>query len=256
MIMSQILTISGQKGGTGKSVTAVNLAASFALFGKKTLLVDCDPQGCSTRWSGFGEKSYNCGIKSVLSVSATDVDAIKNTNSDFLDIMPAGFTLLQAALKLSKNPGSEKFLRLFLKDIKDEYEYIIIDPPSSYGFLSVAAMTASDYLLVCMSVHNSCLEDFHNLVKMVKYIRENYSVPLKISGFLFNRCETKEDITSFLDQQNLLNIKKMIFDNFIPEDKNIKKSIELKTPALLYDIKGKAAKAYLNFAEELHSFFN
>jgi len=159
-------------------------------------------------------------------------------------------------LKLAKNPGNEKLLRLFLKDVQDEYEYIIIDPPSSYGFLSVAAMTASDSLLVCMSTHHNCLEDFHNLLKMVKYIRANYSVPLKISGFLFNRCETKEDIASFLDQQDLLDIKQMVFDNFIPEDKNIKKSIDLKTPALLYDIKGKAAEAYLNFAEELHSFFN
>ncbi len=254
--MSQIITIAGQKGGTGKSVTAVNLAASFALFEKKTLLVDCDPQGCSTRWCGIRDKDYNCDIASVLSAKAVVAHAIKKTHLDYLDIMPAGFTLFQVALKLAKNPGNEKLLRLFLKDVQDEYEYIIIDPPSSYGFLSAAAMAASDSLLVCMSVHNNCLEDFHNLLKMVKYIRANYSVPLKIAGFLFNRCETKEDITSFLDQQDLLDIKQMVFDNFIPEDKNIKKSIDLKTPALLYDIKGKAAEAYLNFAEELHSFFN
>ena len=253
--MSQIITIAGQKGGTGKSVTAVNLAASFALFEKKTLLVDCDPQGCSTRWCGIRDKDYNCDIASVLSARATVVDAIKKTHLDYLDIMPAGFTLFQVALKLAKNPGNEKLLGLFLKDVWDKYDYIIIDQPSSYGFLNVAAMAASDSLLVCMSVHQNCLEDFHNLLNMVKYIRTNYNLPLKISGFLFNRCETKENITSFLDHQELSDIKQMVFQNFIPEDDNIKKSIDLKTSVVLYDIKSKAAEAYLNFAEELHSFF-
>ena len=174
--MGQIITIAGQKGGTGKSVTAVNLAASFALFEKKTLLVDCDPQGCSTRWCSIRDKDYSCDIASVLSARATVVNAIQKTHLDCLDIMPAGFTLFQVALKLAKHPGNEKLLRLFLKDVEDKYEYIIIDQPSSYGFLSVAAMAASDSLLVCMSVHNSCLEDFHNLLKMVKYIRANYNI--------------------------------------------------------------------------------
>lgn len=254
--MSQTITIAGQKGGTGKSVTAVNLASSFALFEKKTLLVDCDPQGCSTRWCGIKDKDYGCDIASVLSAKATVVDAIQKTHLDYLDVMPAGFTLFQVAWKLAQNPGNEKLLRLFLKDVSDKYEYIIIDQPSSYGFLSVAAMAASDSLLVCTSVNHNCLEDFHNLLKMVKYIRANYKAPLRISGFLFNRCETKEDINSFLDHQELSDIKQMIFNNFIPEDKNIKKSIDSMTPALLHDIKGKAAEAYLNFALELHSFFN
>ncbi len=254
--MSKIITIANQKGGTGKSTTAVNLAASFALMEKSTLLVDCDPQGCSTRWCGIRDKDYHCDIASVLSARATVVDAIKKTHLDYLDIMPAGFTLFQVALKLAKNPGNEKLLRLFLKDVQDKYEYIIIDQPSSYGFLSVTAMAASDSLLACMSVHHNCLEDFHNLLNMVKYIRTNYKVPLKISGFLFNRSETKEDITSFLDHQELLDIKQMVFENFIPEDDNIKNAIDFKTPVVLYDIKSKAAQAYLNFAEELNSFFN
>ena len=254
--MGKTITIAGQKGGTGKSVTAVNIAASFALFEKKTLLIDCDPQGCSTKWAGISSKDYNYDLSMVLSVRAKVVEAIVKTKLDCLDIMPAGFALFKVALKLAKNPGNEKLLRLFLKDIDHKYEYIIIDPPSSHSFLSVAAMAASDYLLVCMSVQHNCQRDFQGFLKMVKYIRENHNVPLKIAGFLFNGCKAKEDISSFLDRQNLSDIKEMVYNNFIPEDDNIQKSTDLNTPVVLYDIKSKSGAAYLNFAEELHFFFN
>ncbi len=254
--MGKIITIAGQKGGTGKSVTAVNTAASFALFEKKTLLIDCDPQGCSTKWAGLSSKAYNCDLASVLSGRAKVVEAIVKTKLDYLDLMPAGFTLFKVALKLAENPGNEKLLRLFLKDIQDKYEYIIIDPPSSHSFLSVAAMTASDFLLVCMSIQHNCQEDFHGFLKMVKYIKGNHNVSFKIAGFLFNGCRAKEDISSFLHQQNLSNIRDMVYNNYIPEDDGIKQSSRLNIPVALYDIKSKSSAAYLDFAQELHFFFN
>ncbi len=256
MVMSKIITIAGQKGGTGKSITAVNLAASLALFEKNTLLIDCDPQGCSTRWCGIQGSDYNCDIASVLSGRAKVTDAIVKTQVNYLNMMPAGFNLFQAALKLAKNPGNEKILHLFLKDVEDKYEYIIIDSPSSYSFLSVMAMTAADWLLVCMSAHHNSVEDFHCLLRLVKYIRTTHNVPLKIAGLLFNRCETKEEIRSFIENQNLSDIKQMVYDAFIPEDDNIKRSIDLKIPVALHDIKSPAAEAYLSFAKEMHFFFN
>ena len=256
MVMSKLITIAGQKGGIGKSVAAVNLAASLALFEKNTLLIDCDPQGCSTKWCGIKGLDYNCDISSVLSGRAKVTDAIVKTQLTCLDMMPAGFNLFQVALKLAKHPGNEKILRLFLKDIEDEYEYIIIDSPSSYNFLSVTAMTAADWLLVCMSVHHNSVEDFHCLLRMVKYIRTTHNVPLKIAGVFFNRSEIKEDILSFLENQNLSDIKQMVCNTFIPDDDNIKKSIDLKIPVALHDIKSPAATAYLSLAKEMHFFFN
>jgi len=256
MIMSKIITIAGQKGGTGKSATAVNLATSLALFEKNTLLIDCDPQGCSTQWCGVMDLGYNCDITSVLSGRTKFIDAVIKTQINYLDMLPAGFNLFKLALKLAKKPGNEKILRLLLKDVKDEYEYIIIDSPSSYSFLSVTAMTAADWLLVCMSVQHNSVEDFHCLLRMVKYIRTTHNVPLKIAGLLFNRCETKEDILSFIENQNLSNIKQMIYNTFIPDDDNIKRSIDLKIPIALHDIKSPAAEAYLTFAKEMHFFFN
>jgi chromosome partitioning protein len=252
--MGKTITIAGQKGGTGKSVTALNLAASLALLEKKTLLIDCDPQGCSTQWTGVSSKDYNCDLSMVLSGRAEVANAIVKTKLDYLDIIPAGFSLFQVSLKLAKNPGNEKLLRLFLKDIEDDYEYVIIDCASSHGFLSVAAMAASNFLLVCMSVKHNCDGDFHGLLKMVKYIKTHHNIPLKIAGFLFNKCRAKEDITSFLNRYSLSNIEPMVYNNFIPDDDSIQQSIDLKVPVALYNIKSKSAIAYLNFAEELHFF--
>jgi len=253
--MSKIITIAGQKGGTGKSVTSINLAASLALFEKNTLLIDCDPQGCATQWGGIKDLDYKYDITSVLSGKAVVKDAIVKTQINFLDMMPAGFNLFHAALKLAKNPGNEKMLRLFLKDVEDDYKYIIIDASSSYNFLSITAMTAADWLLVCMDINCNSVEDFHCLLRMVKYIRETHNIPLKIAGVLFNRCETKQAIFSFLENQDLTDIKQMVYNIFIPEDDSIKKSAELKIPAALHDIKSPAAQAYLSFAKELHFFF-
>ncbi len=254
--MSKVITIAGQKGGTGKSVTAVNLATSLALIEKKTLLIDCDPQGCSTKWCGVKTFDYNGDISLVLSGRAKFTDAVVKTEFQYLDIMPTEFNLFQVALKLGKNLGNEKILRLFLKDVEDEYEYIIIDSPSSYSFLSITAMTAADWLLVCMSVHHSSVEEFHCLLRMVKYIRTTHDVPLKIAGLLFNRCETKQDILSFIENQNLSDIKQLVYNTFIPRDENIKRSIDLKIPVALHDIKSPATAAYLEFAEEIDVFFN
>lgn len=254
--MSKVLTIAGQKGGTGKSVTAVNLSASLAVFEKKTLLIDCDPQGCSTSWNGIKNRKNMADIAAVLTGRAKFTDAIVMTDCEYLDILPAGFNLFQAALKLSRNPGNEKMLRLFLKDVENEYEYIIIDTPSSYNFLSLTAMTAADWLLVCMTVQQNSVEDFHMLLQMVKYIRAEHQVPLKIGGLLFNRCGEKNDIQSFLEDQDLFDLKEMVYKTIIPEDDSIKQSIDLKMPALQHDIKSPGAEAYLSFAREIHHFFN
>jgi len=219
-------------------------------------LIDCDPQGCSTEWSGIKDLDFNCDISTVLSGRARLKDAIVKTEFNHLDILPSGFNLFQVSLKLSKNPGNEKLLRLLIKEIKEEYQYIIIDAPSSYGFLSLSAICAADWLLVCMTVQDNYVTDFHSLLKLIKYVRVTHKIPLKIAGILFNRCKTKDEIAAFLKNQNLSDIKQMVYDTFIPEDENIKRTTELKVPIALYDIKSPAASAYLKVAEGLHIFFN
>ncbi len=254
--MSKVITIAGPKGGTGKSVTAVNLATSLALYERNTLLIDCDPQGCSTEWSGIKSLDYNCDISTVFSGKAGFKDAVVKTEFHYLDIMPAGFNLFPIGLKLSQKTDNEKLLRLFLKDVEDEYEFIVIDSSSSYGFLSVTAMTAADWLIVSLCPDENSVDDFHSLLRMIKYVRKSHDIPLKIAGLLFNKCRSKFQIESFLQKENLLEVKDLVYDSFIPDDENIKKAINLKMPVALQDIKSPAASAYLDFAREILCVFN
>ena len=253
--MGNVLTISGQKGGSGKSVTAVNLAVSLALYEKKVLLLDCDPQGCATEWSGAKALGYSHDLSSVFKGKTTMADAIVKTPLLFLDILPAGFGLFSVSLQLAKTITNQKILRLFLEDIESDYEYIIIDSPSSYGFLSVAALTAADWLVIAMTVQDNSVQDFQCLLKLIKYIRNTHGIPLKIAGLLFNRCQTKDEIMGFLADQNLSEASDLVYPTFIPADPAVKRSIDLNLPLALNDVKSPAASAYLSFAKEVASAF-
>ncbi|MBU1194893.1 MAG: ParA family protein [Proteobacteria bacterium] len=253
--MTKIITIAGQKGGTGKSVTAVNFAASLALLEQKTLLIDTDPQGCSTKWCGLKPSEDTSDLTSIFTGRSQVMDAVAKTQVQYMDVIPAGFDLFQAALKLSRHAGNEKILRIFLKDIQGEYEYIIIDSPSSFSFLTITAMMAADSLVVCTTSDQNTSGDFQSLLAMVKYIRHTHDISLKILGFLFNRCKILSCGKICIDDRHLFNTEQMMPDIFIPEDDTIRQSIESAVPCALYDIKSPAARAYLNFANQMHCFF-
>lgn len=254
--MSRTIGIAGQRGGTGKTVTAVNLAASLALSEKRTLLVDCDPQGTATHLCGINADELKVDLASVFTARANVEDAIVPTQLSYLDLIPSGINLFGAGMKLSRNPGNEKILRLFIKDIEDEYDYIVIDCPSSVSFMSVCAMAASQSLLVCMDEHRNSYEDFHFFLSMVKYIHSSLSVAVKVAGLLFLRCPGKASVDQFLARQGLEEVKEIVFNTVIPEDPAVRQSIEKRCFCPLYDIKSPASQAYLLFANELDSFLN
>ncbi len=253
--MSNVLTISGQRGGSGKSVTALNLAVSLSLFEKKVLLVDCDPQGGSTEWSGINSMGYPFDLASVLNGKATVIEAIAKTEFNYLDILPAGFGLFSVGLKLSRVAANEKILRLLMDDVRTDYDYIILDAPSSYGYLSIAAMTAADQLLITMCPQQDWVEDFHCLLKTIQYIKHTHDTPLKIAGLLFNRCSDRDEVAGIFADQDLADTRQLVYSSFIPEDGAVKKAIEEKTPLALYNIKSPASEGYLSFAKEVIQAF-
>ncbi len=252
--MCRFITIAGQKGGSGKTVTSVNLAASLALLEKKTLLVDCDPQARSSACSGMTPSTPVNTLTSVLSGIVEPAEAVSKTMLSFLNILPCDFNLFQRATKLSLNSGNEKLLKLFLNDFKEQYDYVIIDSPSSFSFLSVSAMLAADWLIIPFSSSVSSIESFTLLLKMIQFIRKKFHSTIKIAGLL-PVLTNRHEIDAFLKRYEQKVLKDILYSTCVPRDIKIAEAENKGRPVALYDVSTKGAKAYLDFAWELDSFF-
>ena len=254
--MRNVLTISGLKGGTGKSITALNLSASVALYGKKVLLVDCDPQASVSQWRKMDSTGNDHDLAQVLAGRIRIPDAVSGTDIDGLDILPAGFGLFSMSLKLTRRIDNEKLLRLVIDEIKHDYDIIILDAPSSCGYLSIAALTAADWLAAVVIPDEDWVSDFHSLIRIVRYIRQSHNIPLGIAGILFNRCNSKKQMENRADPEVFEHIRPLIYKTMIPDDEMLDKEQSFLSPLSLYDIKGQASQAYLGMAREIICAFN
>jgi len=254
--MRNVLTISGLRGGTGKSTTALNLSASVALYGKKVLLVDCDPQATVSQWRKIDSKGNNHDLAQVLAGRISIHDAVSGTDIDGLDILPAGFGLFSMSLKLARRIDNEKLLRLVIDEIEHDYDIIILDAPSSCGYLSIAALTAADWLAAVVIPDEDWVSDFHSLIKIVRYIRKSHNAPLGIAGILFNRCNREEQMENRAVPEVLEQIRPLIYKTMIPDDEMLDKEQSSLSPLSLYDIKAQASQAYLGMAREIICAFN
>jgi len=251
----RIITIVGQKGGSGKSVTAVNLAASLALLEKKTLVVDCDPSAVATSCAGLNNESISVDLSSVFSGKTKLENAVLNSKLRFMDVIPSSLNLFQVASRLSKKTGNEKILRILLRQLIDDYEYIIIDPPSSFSFLTVTAMAASDWLVVPFQCNTGSIEPFNSLLKMIRYIRNSFQIRLRIAGLLFTMCDSREEIDRFLGRNELDGVADIVYATHIPWDDNIGKAVDEGKPVALYDLESSGSKAFMQYAIEVISLF-
>jgi len=254
--MSHILTIAGPRGGSGKSVTALNLSASLGLYKKKVLLIDCDPLGSVSDWSGVRSMDCPFDLASVLNGRANLIEAVSKTEFSSLDILPAGFNLFSVSLKLSRAAANEKLFRLLMDDIHGDYDFIVLDCPSSWGFLSIAAMVAADRLVAAMSAHAEWLGDFHVLLKAVQYIRQTHGTDLKLAGISLNRYNSIDDVLDGLADKRFTGARELVYDSMIPYDKTVDEAVSQKMPLVLYDVNSPAAQAYLGLAREIILAFN
>lgn len=254
--MTKIITMTGQRGGSGKSVAAVNIAASLAVLEKKTLLIDCDPQAKTTEWSGITSTASGNDLARVFEGKTTINKAIHNTQLGYLDIIPAGFDLFPISLKLSIRPENQKVLKLLLSEVSDTYEYIIIDPPSSFNYLSMTAMTAADFLLVSVCPGMFSKKDLQLLLAAIKHIHIVHEISLTIAGFLNNRCRQDEPMDTFLTSNPMEAFKNLILRQSIPEDPTVNKALDAGLPVSLHRFKCPAASAYLFVAKEIDLVFN
>ena len=251
--MAKIIAFANQKGGVGKTTSAVNVAASLGLLGKKTLLIDLDPQGNATSGVGIPKRSLKGTVKEVLSGEADIKTVILPTNFKNLSVIPTNVTLSGSEFDLYNDEGSEYNLKDALKNVTDEYDYVIIDCPPSLGMLTVNAFVASDGILVPMQAEFYAVEGLSQLINTTKRIKKLYNEELQIAGILITMYNKR----LLLSMQVMDELQKYypdkLFNTTISRNVKLSEAPGFGKPVYYHDKHSKGANEYLDVAKELIS---
>lgn len=249
--MGKIITICNQKGGTGKTTTAVNLSSSITLFGKKVLLIDADPQGNATSGVGVNKNALEKSIYEVLlnKISAEEAiikDVLKN-----LDIIPCNINLTGAEVELVGALSRETRLKRALEPIKDKYDFIFIDSPPSLGLLTLNALVACDGLIVPIQCEFYALEGVSQLVNTVNLIKDGLNSKLEIEGVLLTMADFRTNLTTEVINEIKSYFKDKVYKTIIPRNIKLSEAPSFGKPIMLYDSHSIGAKKYSELAEEV-----
>jgi chromosome partitioning protein len=249
--MTRIMAIVNQKGGVGKSTTAVNLGASLAILGNSVLLVDIDPQGNSTSGLGVDKATVERDIYGVLLSDVPIADAIVPTGVPKLDLVPATIGLAGAEIELVSMLSRETRLRRALADIAPNYAYILIDCPPSLGLLTLNALTAATEVLIPVQAEYYALEGLSQLTNVVGRIREALNPGLYISGVLVTMFDGRTRLaTEVLDEVHA-HFPRQVYRTQIPRNIRLSEAPSFGKPVALFDVKSRGAQAYLALAREV-----
>ena len=251
LFMGKKIAIANQKGGVGKTTTAVNLAASLAVAEKKTLLVDIDPQGNACSGTGIDKESLESTLYDVIIGDTPIKEIIKKTELSHLDIAPSNADLAGAEVELVGAFAREGKLKAALEEISDEYDYIVIDCPPSLGLLTVNSLTASDSVLIPLQCEFYAMEGLSQLVRTVDLIKQHLNPELYIEGILLTMFDKRNNISHQVAQDVKEHFEGKVFKAMIPRNVKLSESPSFGKPVLLYDIGCTGASSYLDLAKEI-----
>ncbi len=251
--MGEIISILNQKGGCGKTTTAVNLSTALALFDKKVLLVDMDPQGNATTGFGVEKANLDYSIYSVLSREHDIADAILPTMVEGLYILPSNISLSGAEVELSREIGYHSILEEALKNVKELFDYIIVDVPPSLGILTLNALVASDSVIIPIQAEYYALEGMADLLKTMNLVEERLQSPSPIKGILMTLYDSRTRLGREVHQEvkKFFGDKEYIFKTTIPRNVRLAEAPSYGKPCILYDQESKGTISYIKLAEEL-----
>jgi chromosome partitioning protein len=249
--MARIIFVVNQKGGVGKTTTAVNLSASIAVAEKRVLLIDIDPQGNSSSGLGLSKEGARQTIYQALLRGSGLKEMIRKTELAFLDVVASTTDLIGAEIELIQEKNRERKLDRLIKEVEADYDYVFIDCPPSLGLLTVNSLTAAHSVLIPLQCEYYAMEGLGQLVKTIRLIKQSLNPRLEIEGILLTMFDGRNNLSHQVAQEIRTHFKDKVFETTIPRNIRLSEAPSHGKPVLLYDIHSKGAESYLNLAREI-----
>lgn len=249
--MGRIIAIANQKGGVGKTTTAINLAASLAALEKKVIIIDSDPQANATSGIGIDTRQLKSTLYDCLVDGKEPYDTVMVTNVDNLSVMPSNIDLVGAEIEMLDRPEREKILKGILSKISGNYDYVIIDCSPSLGLLTVNALTAANSVIIPVQCEYFALEGLGKLLNTIKIIQGNLNPNLEIEGFLLTMYDSRLRLSNQVAEEVNKHFQQMVFKTIIQRNVKLSEAPSFGQPAILYDADSRGTVNYLNLAKEL-----
>lgn len=251
--MGKVIAVANQKGGVGKTTTAINLAASIAVSERKTLLIDIDPQANTTSGMGIDHTAVKKSIYELVIEEENWKNALIHTEISFLDIIPSSIRLVGAEIELVNEIGREQALKRALKGLRDQYDYIFIDCPPSLGLLTINSFTAADTVLIPIQCEYFALEGLSQLLRTIRLVQKNLNPQLEIEGVLLTMYDPRLNLANQVAEDVRNYFEDKVFKTVIKRNVRLSESPSFGKPVILYDAVCAGTESYMKLAEEILS---
>jgi chromosome partitioning protein len=248
--MAEIIAICNQKGGVGKTTTSINLSASLAAAEKRTLLIDMDAQGNATTGLGLNKHEIGQGIYNALIDNVDITTVLRQTDLEYLKIVPSNTSLVGAEIELVGVVSRETRLRHLLSAVQGEFDFIIIDCPPSLGLLTLNALSAADSVIIPVQCEYYALEGLADLQRTITLVRDRLNPKLKIGGILLTMFDARNNLSHQVAEEIKNHFKGTVFNSMIPRNVRLSEAPSYGKPIILYDVNSKGAESYLDLAKE------